>query len=129
MRLPPPGAVLFIAALALPPSAARAAGPKPAPATLSRLIDDAVQKRLDTEKLKASPLASDAEFLRRASLDIGRTDKTGAAVEERPVSTADFFATVCELLGIDYQTERDTPGGRPLPRVEKSGKPVRKLYA
>jgi hypothetical protein len=60
---------------------------------------------------------------------IGRTDKTGAEVVERPVSTADFFATVCDLLGIDYETERDTPGGRPLPRVEKSGQPLRKLYA
>ena len=60
---------------------------------------------------------------------IGRTDKTGATVEERPVSAADFFATVCEFLGIDYEQERDTPGGRPLPRVEKSGKPVRELFA
>jgi hypothetical protein len=60
---------------------------------------------------------------------IGRTDKTGATVADRPVSTADFFATVCELLGIDYKAERDTPGGRPLPRVEKSGKPVRELWA
>ena len=60
---------------------------------------------------------------------IGRTDKTGAAVEDRPVSTADFFATVCELLGIDYTEERDTPGGRPLPRVGKGGTPVRELWA
>jgi hypothetical protein len=59
---------------------------------------------------------------------IGRTDKTGATVEERPVSTPDFFATICEMLGIDYEKERDTPGGRPLPRVEKTGKPVRELY-
>ncbi len=49
-------------------------------------------------------------------------------MEDRPVSTADFFATVCEMLGIDYTQERDTPGGRPMPRVEKSGKPVRELY-
>lgn len=60
---------------------------------------------------------------------IGKTDKTGATVSERPVSTADFFATVCELLGIDYTTDMDTPGGRPLPRVEKTGKPVAELYA
>jgi hypothetical protein len=59
---------------------------------------------------------------------VGRTDATGATVADRPVSAADFFATVCELLGIDYETERDTPGGRPLPRVEKGGKPVRELW-
>ncbi len=60
---------------------------------------------------------------------IGRTDKSGATVAERLVSTAAFFATVCETLGIDYKVERDTPGGRPLPRVEKSGKPVSELFA
>ncbi len=60
---------------------------------------------------------------------IGKTDKTGAKVLERPVSTADFFATVCDLLGIDYHQERETPGGRPLPRVEKTGKPVTELWA
>ena len=60
---------------------------------------------------------------------IGKTDKTGAKVTERPVSTADFFATVCQLLRIDYHKEHETPGGRPLPRVEKSGKPVTELWA
>jgi hypothetical protein len=60
---------------------------------------------------------------------VGRTDRTGAAVEDRRVSAADFFATVCDRLGIDYETERDTPGGRPLPRVEKTGRPVRELFA
>ena len=59
---------------------------------------------------------------------VSRTDRTGAAVLDRRVSTADFFATVCDRLGIDYETERDTPGGRPLPRVEKTGKPVRELF-
>jgi hypothetical protein len=39
-------------------------------ATVTRLIDEAVQKRLDAEKIPASPPASDAEFLRRVSLDI-----------------------------------------------------------
>lgn len=59
---------------------------------------------------------------------IGRTDKVGAVVEDRPVSTADFFATICDLMGIRYDQEIETPGGRPLPRVEKGGKPVTELY-
>jgi hypothetical protein len=59
---------------------------------------------------------------------IGRTNRTGATVEDRPVSTADFFATVCDSLGIDFEKERDTPGGRPLPRVAKGGKVVRELF-
>jgi hypothetical protein len=60
---------------------------------------------------------------------IGRTDPIGAVVEDRPVSTADFFATICDLMGIQYDKEVETPGGRPLPRVEKGGKPVTELYA
>jgi Protein of unknown function (DUF1501) len=60
---------------------------------------------------------------------IGRTSKDGAVVEDRPVSTADFFATVCDQMGIKYDEEVETPGGRPLPRVEKGGKPVTELYA
>ena len=37
---------------------------------LARVIDQAVLKRLAAEKVQASPLASDAEFLRRVSLDL-----------------------------------------------------------
>ncbi len=59
---------------------------------------------------------------------IGRTDPVGAVVEDRPVSTADFFATICDLMGIPYKEQVETPGGRPLPRVEKGGKPVAELY-
>src|SRR5438552_845732 len=49
---------------------ARSADPKPDAAAVTRSIDDAIQKRLDAEKLPVSPLSSDAEFLRRVSLDI-----------------------------------------------------------
>src|SRR6266849_5934446 len=38
--------------------------------TLSRHIDQAIAKRLETEKIKPSPVADDAEFLRRVYLDI-----------------------------------------------------------
>jgi hypothetical protein len=37
---------------------------------LARLIDQHVQQRLDAEKVKPSPLADDAEFIRRVYLDI-----------------------------------------------------------
>jgi hypothetical protein len=39
-------------------------------AALTNLIDQGIQKQLDGEKLKASPRADDAEFLRRVYLDI-----------------------------------------------------------
>jgi hypothetical protein len=60
----------------------------------------------------------------KAGQVVGRTDKKAAAVENRPVSVADFLATVCTLLGIDYRKEYDTPGGRPMPLVAKEGRPV-----
>ncbi|MCS6851600.1 MAG: DUF1549 and DUF1553 domain-containing protein [Gemmataceae bacterium] len=39
-------------------------------ASLARWIDAEIQKALDAEKVPASPLADDAEFVRRVSLDI-----------------------------------------------------------
>jgi hypothetical protein len=64
--------VLLVAALVAPVPVA-AAELKPDHARITRLIDDSVQQRLDAEKIPASPLASDAEFLRRVSLDITGT--------------------------------------------------------
>src|SRR4051812_27580849 len=39
-------------------------------AALTRLIDQAVQERLAEEKAPSAPLADDAEFVRRAYLDL-----------------------------------------------------------
>jgi hypothetical protein len=50
---------------------------------------------------------------------IGKTDKEGATVVERPVSAQDYLATVCELAGIDHTKRNDTPNGRPVTIVEK----------
>ncbi|HLJ93901.1 MAG TPA: DUF1549 and DUF1553 domain-containing protein [Gemmataceae bacterium] len=54
-------------------AAGTTAAPTSAPvdaATLARHIDQAIDKRLDAEHIKPSPLADDAEFLRRVYLDI-----------------------------------------------------------
>lgn len=50
---------------------------------------------------------------------VGKTDKEGAIVEERPVGPADFLATVCDLTGIDHTRKNETPTGRPIQIVEK----------
>jgi hypothetical protein len=55
---------------------------------------------------------------------IGKTDKEGAEVVERPISGINFLATVCQLLGIDYTKQNPTPIGRPIRIVEKGAKPV-----
>ena len=52
---------------------------------------------------------------------VGRTDKTGAAVTDRPISVPDFLGTVCTILGIDYRRSNHPPGvGRPIPIVDTS---------
>jgi uncharacterized protein (DUF1501 family) len=50
---------------------------------------------------------------------VGKTDKEGASVTERPTGAQDFLATVCELMGIDHTKKNETPGGRPIQMVEK----------
>jgi uncharacterized protein (DUF1501 family) len=65
----------------------------------------------------------------RAGQVVGRTDRQGAQVEERPVSAVDFMATVCTALGIDYTWNFRTPEGRPLRVVDKGEKVVKELFA
>lgn len=49
---------------------------------------------------------------------IGKTDKIGATVTERPVSPKDILATVYHLLGIAADTELTDRTGRPVPLVQ-----------
>jgi uncharacterized protein (DUF1501 family) len=59
---------------------------------------------------------------------VGKTDGSGAAVTERPISARDFLATVCRILGIDYTRTR-TANGRPVQLVEKGANPIQELFA
>ncbi|MGE3804735.1 MAG: DUF1501 domain-containing protein [Gemmataceae bacterium] len=58
---------------------------------------------------------------------VGKTDQIGATVAERPVSVADFMATICQIMQVDYTKEYDAPGGRPVPLVQKGGRPVEEI--
>jgi len=49
---------------------------------------------------------------------IGKTDKIGGAVTERPVSPKDILATVYHLLGIDPHTLLQDRTNRPVPLVQ-----------
>lgn len=60
---------------------------------------------------------------------IGKTDKEGASVIERPISGLDFLATVCKILGIDYTKQNQTPVGRPIRIVDKGANPVQELLS
>jgi len=50
---------------------------------------------------------------------VGKTDKEGASVSDRPTSAQDFLATVCELMGIDHTKKNETANGRPIQIVDK----------
>jgi uncharacterized protein (DUF1501 family) len=59
---------------------------------------------------------------------VGSTDGSGADVKDRPISSADFMATVCKALGIDYTKEYVARGNRPMHKVDKGAKPVAQLF-
>ncbi|OAI55155.1 hypothetical protein AYO44_00120 [Planctomycetaceae bacterium SCGC AG-212-F19] len=59
---------------------------------------------------------------------VGRTDKQGGTVEDRPTSAIDFMATVCSALGIDYNKNFYTRDGRPMRIVDKGEKVVSQLF-
>jgi hypothetical protein len=59
---------------------------------------------------------------------IGKTDRTGASVVERPISVYDLMASVCKILGIDGGKEINTPVGRPIRLVDKSGVAIQELF-
>jgi arylsulfatase A-like enzyme len=58
---------------------------------------------------------------------VGRTDKQGGTVTDKPVSPKDALATVYHLLGIEPETLVADRIGRPLPLVQ--GNVVHELFA
>lgn len=60
---------------------------------------------------------------------IGKTDGDGARVVERPIKAIDFMASLCKLLGIDYEKQIQTSGGRPIRLVDTGAKPLEELFA
>lgn len=58
---------------------------------------------------------------------IGRTDAEAAAVVERPVNTLDYMASICRVLGIDYDRQNIHPNGRPIRIVDRPATPIQGL--
>jgi hypothetical protein len=58
---------------------------------------------------------------------IGKTDKEGATVVERPISALDFLATVCKVLGINHNKQNNALNGRPIRIVDKGANPIQEL--
>jgi uncharacterized protein (DUF1501 family) len=64
----------------------------------------------------------------RGGQAIGSTDGQGMEVRDRPISAADFFATICRLLGIDYRKEV-IANGRPIRIVDKDERLIEELLS
>jgi uncharacterized protein (DUF1501 family) len=65
----------------------------------------------------------------KAGQVVGRTDKSGGTVEERPIKVTDFFATVLKALDIDATKPLYSRGGRPHKMVDKGAEVVKELFA
>ena len=64
---------------------------------------------------------------------VGATNENGKnpgdTITERPITTPDFMATLCTILGIDPHQELMATGDRPMPLVDKKAKVVTELIA
>jgi len=60
---------------------------------------------------------------------VGHTGPKGTDVQDRPISAADFMATVCKALGIDYTKNYTARNGRPMAKVDRGAKPVAEVFA
>lgn len=60
----------------------------------------------------------------RGGQTVGTTDEEAREVIDHPISVADFMATICRILEIDYTREIVTPNGRPIRIVHKNEKLV-----
>jgi hypothetical protein len=58
---------------------------------------------------------------------IGASDEIGGYPTDRPTTPADVAATLYSALGISLTRELPSPGGRPLPVVEYSARPIKEL--
>jgi hypothetical protein len=65
----------------------------------------------------------------KKGLVVGKTDRSGGTVAERPINVKDFMATLCQALGIDPNKQVIAKGNRPHRIVDKGANPVKELFA
>ena len=58
----------------------------------------------------------------------GKTDKTGTAVVENPVTAPDFNATIGHAMGLPYEDFLMSPSKRPFRLAGREGKPITKIF-
>ena len=57
----------------------------------------------------------------------GKTSPDGNEVAEGKASVSDLYATICRAVGINHNKENLSPEGRPIPLVDRGGKPIEAL--
>ncbi|QDU20483.1 DUF1501 domain-containing protein [Urbifossiella limnaea] len=60
---------------------------------------------------------------------VGRTSADGVTVTDRPVSAADFLATLCRIVGVDPEKPNMSNVGRPIPIADRGANPVTEVVA
>lgn len=58
---------------------------------------------------------------------VGRSSDDGMEVADRPVSSADFLATLCLALGLDPEQQNTSNVGRPIRLADPEAKPVTEI--
>lgn len=58
---------------------------------------------------------------------IGRSDKEGGQIADRPVTPGDLAATIYRYFGVPLESTYDDPTGRPYPILPNGGEPIREL--
>ena len=59
----------------------------------------------------------------------GKTSADGMKVDENPVRTPDFLATVGQALGLDITKQNPSNVGRPIRFVDPGSKPIKEVLA
>jgi hypothetical protein len=60
---------------------------------------------------------------------VGSSDDIGGSPKDRPTSPAEIAATIYHGLGISLDVELPSPGGRPIPLVDRGIEPIKELVA
>ena len=60
---------------------------------------------------------------------VGQTSDDGMTVKEKPVTTADLLATVCQAAGVDHMKQNVSNVGRPIRLADPDAKPLQELLA
>jgi hypothetical protein len=65
----------------------------------------------------------------RGGQTVGRTGKSGLAVEDRPVKVPDLMATVCLALGLDPKKQNMSNVSRPIRLADPAAEPVKEVLS